>query len=102
LALNKHSKCDHHIILNHCPQYTDVIAKYLNNNIEVDFILSGHTHGGQFNLLGFMPFLPQGSGSYVKGWYNTQPKMYVSKGIGTSIFPARFGARAEIAIFNLA
>jgi len=29
-------------------------------------------------------------------------KPYVSKGAGISIFSIRFGARAEIAIFNLA
>ena len=26
--------------------------------------------------------------------------MYVSKGIGTSILPFRFGARAEVAVFD--
>ncbi len=102
MALKNYLPCNHHIILNHCPLYSDVITKYLTNNITADCILSGHTHGGQINIWGFIPFLPAGSGSYVKGWYNTKPKMYVSKGIGTSIFPARFGARAEIAIFNLA
>jgi uncharacterized protein len=67
--------------------------------INVDFVLSGHTHGGQINIFGFRPFLPNGSGKYVKGWYNNNPKMYVSKGIGTSVLPARLGARAEMAIF---
>ena len=101
-ALKHYKRSDHHIVLNHCPQYSDEIAEKLTKDINVDFILSGHTHGGQINLFGFIPFLPQGSGKYIKGWYNnTVPKMYVSKGIGTSIFPARFGARAEIAIFNL-
>ncbi len=100
-ALKNYTPANHHIILNHCPQYSNAITQYLKNGIKADCILSGHTHGGQINILGFIPFLPQGSGKYIKGWYNTQPKMYVSKGIGTSIFPARFGARAEIAIFNL-
>lgn len=36
----------------------------------------------------------------MKGWYK-DIKMYVSKGIGTSIFPARFLAKAEIAVFKL-
>jgi len=67
----------------------------------IDLILSGHTHGGQVKLLGFIPYLPQGSGKYVSGWYLDQHKqLYVSKGIGTSILPIRFGARAEISIFN--
>lgn len=101
-SIKNYKKSDHHIILNHCPQYSDHISEKLTQDINVDFILSGHTHGGQINIFGFIPFLPQGSGKYIKGWYNDNlPKLYVSKGIGTSILPARLGARAEIAIFNL-
>ena len=60
-------------------------------------VLSGHTHGGQITFLGIAPFKPQGSGKYLKGWYKKSgPKMYISKGIGTSILPIRFGARAEM------
>lgn len=102
MAIKEYKKSDYHIILNHCPQYSDEISKQLKKDINVDFILSGHTHGGQINLFGFAPFLPQGSGKYIKGWYNNNDtKLYVSKGIGTSIIPARFGARAEIALFHL-
>lgn len=98
MAMKNYQKSDYHIVLNHCPAYSDSII----TQHPVDFILSGHTHGGQINLFGYIPFLPEGSGKYVKGWYkNKLPHLYVSKGIGTSIFPARFGARAEIAIFNL-
>lgn len=101
-AIKKYVKSDHHIVLNHCPQYRDHISEEMNKNVPVDFILSGHTHGGQINIFGYVPFLPKGSGGYVKGWYDDHhPKLYVSKGIGTSVFPARFGARAEIAIFNM-
>ncbi|PBQ32966.1 metallophosphoesterase [Sphingobacteriaceae bacterium] len=98
-ALDAFKQSDYHIVLNHCPEYTDVISEKTKN---VDLILSGHTHGGQINLFGFVPFLPQGSGGYLKGWYKDEKKtMYVSKGIGTSILPVRFLARAEIAVFNL-
>lgn len=101
-AVYEYQPSDYHIILNHCPQYSEVIEKELPIEIPADFILSGHTHGGQFNLFGFTPFLPPGSGRYVKGWYDElSPKMYVSKGIGTTIFPARFGARAEVTTFYL-
>ena len=65
-------------------------------------MLSGHTHGGQVKFLGFAPFTPQGSGRYLNGLYDDyEPKLYVSKGVGTSILPIRFGARAEIAIFDI-
>lgn len=84
------------IVLSHCPAHRDIIAKQ-KGNLKVDLVLSGHTHGGQINFFGLVPFKPQGSGNYLKGWYKeSEPKMYVSKGIGTSILPIRFGARAEI------
>ncbi|TGE08842.1 metallophosphoesterase [Hymenobacter fodinae] len=102
-ALQTHTSSDYHIILNHCPEYTDIITAQLEKDRKADFILSGHTHGGQINLFGFIPFLPQGSGKYVKGWYQEDTtKLYVSKGVGTSLVPVRFGARAEIALFTMA
>ena len=102
-AIKNYKKSDYHIILTHCPKYSDDISKQINENTNVDFILSGHTHGGQITLFGYAPNLPHGSGKYIKGWYNNRnPKLYVSKGIGTVVVPIRFGARAEIAIFNLA
>ncbi|UPL50326.1 metallophosphoesterase [Hymenobacter sublimis] len=102
-ALKTYTSSDYHILLNHCPEYTATLVKQLDENKKVDFILSGHTHGGQINLFGFIPFLPRGSGKYLKGWYQENTtKLYVSKGIGTSLLPIRFGARAEIALFTLA
>lgn len=101
-ALQQYKASDHHIILNHCPQYTEQIRALLSKEIPTACILSGHTHGGQINLFGYAPFLPPGSGKYVKGWYGSaDPKLYVSKGIGTSVLPVRFGSRAEMAVFFL-
>ena len=84
------------IVLSHCPEHRDIITKQ-KGNLNIDLVLSGHTHGGQITFLGIVPFKPQGSGRYLKGWYkDSEPKMYISKGIGTSILPIRFGARAEM------
>ena len=84
------------IVLTHCPQHRDIIAKQ-KGSLNLDLVLSGHTHGGQITFLGIVPFKPRGSGEYLKGWYKeSEPKMYISKGIGTSILPVRFGARAEM------
>lgn len=93
-------KSDTNLVLSHCPAHRDIIAKQ-NKNIEIDLILSGHTHGGQITLFGFAPFRPPGSGNYLKGLYNSYPPLYVSKGIGTSVLPFRLGARAEIIEFDL-
>ena len=101
LATDNFVKSDYNIVLNHYPKYSDQIVERCQRD-NISFILSGHTHGGQIRLFNYVPFLPQGSGNYVKGWYKElNPPMYVSKGIGTSVLPVRFGSRAEIAIFNL-
>lgn len=87
---------DTHIVLSHCPAHRDLIAQQ-QGALPIDLVLSGHTHGGQITFLGLAPFKPQGSGDYLKGWYeNAGPPLYVSKGIGTSVLPIRFGARAEM------
>jgi len=92
---------DKTIVLSHCPEYRDII-KQEKGDSKIDLVLSGHTHGGQVKFLGFAPFTPHGSGRYLNGLYDDyEPKLYVSKGVGTSILPIRFGARAEIAIFDI-
>ncbi len=102
-ALEDYTSADYQIILNHCPEYNDFIDREISASVPVNLILSGHTHGGQVNIFGYIPFLPRGSGRFVKGWYKTERgfPVYVSKGIGTSMIPARFGARAEVAMFEL-
>ncbi len=95
-AIENLKKTETNIVLSHCPKYREVITKQ-KGSLNIDVVLSGHTHGGQITFLGYVPFKPQGSGKYLKGWYTkSEPKMYISKGIGTSILPIRFGARAEM------
>ncbi len=65
-------------------------------------ILAGHTHGGQVDAPWGALVTPPGSGRYVAGWYNTPAgRMYVSRGVGTSVVPARLMARPELALFTL-
>lgn len=100
-AMETYSPADHHVVLTHCPQHRDIILEQMGNT-PIDCVLSGHTHGGQVKILGYVPYKPEGSGNYLQGWYNeSQPHLYVSKGIGTTALPIRFGARAEIAVFHL-
>ncbi|MCC6347831.1 MAG: metallophosphoesterase, partial [Nitrospirales bacterium] len=91
-----------HLVLAHSPKHRDSIiddCRLLNSRvrgeegrIEVDCVLSGHTHGGQVSFFGYAPILPKGSAGYVKGWFrDRKPYLYVSRGIGTSILPVRFG-----------
>lgn len=85
------------ISLFHSPAFFDEVAGQCFLN------LSGHTHGGQVKLPFLKPFwLPKGSGEYVSGWYEkNNSKLYVSRGVGTSILPIRFFARPEVVFFNL-
>lgn len=64
---------------------------------------AGHTHGGQVRLPLLPPlWLPRGSGPYLEGWYERAgSKLYVSRGIGTSVLPLRFFCRPELAIITL-
>jgi predicted MPP superfamily phosphohydrolase len=100
-AINKLIPSETNIVLTHCPEHRDII-EIEKGNLKIDLVLSGHTHGGQINIFGYAPFKPQGSGNYLSGWYKkSEPILYVSKGIGTSILPIRFGARAEVTIFEI-
>ncbi len=64
--------------------------------------LSGHTHGGQMTALGRAVWTPPGSGRFVAGAYETPAgPLYVSRGVGTSIVPARFVCRPELPLLRL-
>ena len=64
--------------------------------------LSGHTHGGQVTFFGSPLETPPGSGAYQQGWYETKyGKLYVSRGIGTTVVPLRIGAPPELPIFDI-
>ena len=74
-----------------------------------DLMLSGHTHGGQFNLLGLTPysigferiFSRRHPPAYVAGLYASgDTRLLVSKGIGASRIPLRIGVRPEIELLR--
>ncbi len=70
----------------------------------IDLMLAGFAHGGQLSL----EFLRRGlclarmDTRYVSGWYaKAGRQLYVNRGIGTTGFPIRLGARPEIAVLEL-
>lgn len=92
-------RADLHLVLAHCPEQRDHLPT--GDDVEIDLVLSGHTHGGQVKLFGWAPRLPRGCGQYLEGWYlEGGPPLYVSRGVGTSLLPIRFGARPEVAFFG--
>ncbi len=69
----------------------------------IDLVFAGHTHGGQVRL----PFIgalvvPFDCGSYEAGWYEEgRSRMYVSRGVGTSLMGVRFLCRPEVAVHRV-
>lgn len=88
------------LLLSHKPEFFDI---YVENNI--DLVLSGHAHGGQFIIpfvggliapgQGFFPELD--SGLFEKDG----TKMIISRGIGNSIIPLRINNRPEMILIEL-
>lgn len=103
---------ENHFVLIHSPfqqEDTKYLLEEINNKrledqkLNVSYFFAGHNHGGQINFFGLAPVLPRKAGTLLGGWYNEEkPYLYLSKGFGTSSVPVRFGARAEIAVFNYA
>lgn len=85
------------IALFHSPALFDRVAG------RSSLALAGHTHGGQVRLPFVHPFwLPRGCGRYLEGWYEAKgSRLYVTRGIGTSLLPIRFLARPELALITL-
>ena len=88
------------ILLSHRPELFDTYADH-----DVDLVLSGHAHGGQFRLpfIGGVVAPNQGlfpeydAGIYTEG--NTS--MLVSCGIGNSVLPFRINNRPEVILIEL-
>jgi uncharacterized protein len=85
------------VALFHSPALFDAVAG------RVPLALAGHTHGGQVRLPFLRPFwLPPHCGRYLEGWYEERgSRLYVSRGIGTSLLPVRFLCRPELAILTI-
>lgn len=86
------------LLLTHSPAFVD---EQLAPPRPFALCLAGHTHGGQITAGSLVPFVPPGSGRFVAGWYETaMGPLYVSRGTGTSVVPARFCCRPELPVFE--
>jgi len=88
------------LVLFHSPNYFDTIADRLP---KCAIALAGHTHGGQVRVPLYGPlWVPPGTGNYLQGWFTKgTSRMFVSRGIGTSILDVRFACRPELAYITL-
>lgn len=85
------------ILLSHAPLMTD---------LQVDLILSGHTHGGQIRLpfIGGVVAPDQGLfPKYDKGAYqlDSGATLYIDSGLGTSVLPIRFLNQAQVTLVTI-
>lgn len=90
----KLSESSYNFVFAHAPDSADKIKGY-------DFFIAGHSHGGQVKLPFIKPFvLPVGAKKYWGGMCENSDgsKLYVTRGIGTSIYPLRFNSVPEITI----
>ena len=84
------------LLLSHDPMHweAEIIGK------DYPLTLSGHTHAMQVSIFGWSPsslIFKQHKGLYTEG----NQSIYVNKGLGETIFPARIGARPEITLITL-
>ena len=88
--------------LMHGPGFIDRIDRQTLQLPPALLVLAGHTHGGQIRGPGCTPVVPRGSGRFRQGWYDAAlGRVYISRGIGTSVVPLRFLCPPELPIFTL-
>ena len=84
------------LLLSHHP---DVFREAAAEGVELQ--LSGHTHGGQIKLFGWVPVHHTRSG-WIEGFFeNGDSRLYVRSGTGLTALPIRIGTRSEISLFEL-
>ncbi|MFJ8237904.1 metallophosphoesterase [Ureibacillus sp. NPDC094379] len=88
------------LLLAHRPEQFD---SYVMNGI--DFVFSGHAHGGQFRIPGLGGLVAPGQGffpNYTAGLYEREhTTMNVSRGLGNSTVPFRLFNLPEIVVVEL-
>lgn len=88
------------ILMSHRPELFDIYADH-----DIDLVLSGHAHGGQFRLPFIGGLVAPNQGlfpEYDAGIYTEDnTNMLVSRGVGNSILPFRINNRPEVILIEL-
>jgi hypothetical protein len=96
-ALGDAAAKDACVLVSHNPTFAESIR-----DPRVGLVLSGHSHGGQVRLpVVGSPWV--GSGQKYRAGFVQAPetKVYVSRGLGVSGLPVRFGCRPELTLLTL-
>ena len=88
------------ILLSHRPELFDTYVAH-----DMDLVLTGHAHGGQFRLPLIGGLIAPNQGLFPKyddGLYSEgNTNMIVSRSLGNSIIPLRFNNRPEVVLIEL-
>ena len=88
------------LLLSHNPD----VAESMDGSVRVDYMFSGHTHGGQVSLPGAGALIvPSRYGQKYAGGLCQGPHcpVVVSRGVGVTVLPVRFRVRPEIGLITL-
>ena len=89
------------ILLSHNPDVNEDIE---NQKERIDFIMSGHTHGGQFVLpfVGAL-YVPSPFGKkYLAGLvHDGERQTYISRGLGSFFVPIRLNCPSDVSLLTL-
>ena len=86
------------VLLSHSPEIFEEASGF-----GIDLLLCGHTHGGQIFVTKYLRriFPLEASLEFIEGFFQKgKMLMHVSRGIGTSFLPFRFGIKPEITFFK--
>lgn len=86
------------LLLAHAPNILDKMEPHH----EVDLILCGHSHGGQWRIPGIPTFwLPPGCNGRIAGEHRSgDHTLYVNRGMGWSLLPLRVNCNPEIVVID--
>ena len=88
------------LLLSHRPEAYEVYVTH-----DIDLVLSGHAHGGQFRIPFIGGVIAPNQGFFPKydagEYHEANTTMIVSRGIGNSIIPVRINNRPEVVIVQL-
>lgn len=88
------------LLLSHRPELFELYCEY-----NVDMVLAGHVHGGQFRLPGVGGLIGPTQGIFPKydaGLFaEEKTQMIVSRGMGQSVFPFRVNNPPELVVITL-
>lgn len=84
-----------------CLWHEPDLVEYLPAGCQL--MLSGHAHGGQGRLLRrYKPVKTYLGSKYVEGFFHDAPTpLYVSRGVGTTLFPLRIDVPPEVTLLSL-